>query len=155
MDKQTLLADIRRIHAELLAAAAGLDDAAWLAEPAGMPGWTRKDVLAHCEFWSANSARVAGELRAGREPYDRSEPFDVDALNARIMVEGRARSLDDVKAGEADAYRRVVAAVEASSEAELFEAGHFAWLAGDRLADIVEGDTSGHWPEHVPHLTAG
>lgn len=155
MDKPTLLADIHRVHAELLAAAAGLDDAGWLAEPPGMPGWTRKDVLAHCEYWSRNSARVLAELRAGREPYDRSEPFDVDGLNARVLAESRARSLDDVRAGEADACRLVVAAVEAASEAELFETGHYAWLPDACVADIVEGDTSGHWPEHVPHLAAG
>lgn len=155
MDKQTLLTDIRRTHAELMAAAGGLDDAAWLAEAPGMPGWTRKDVLAHIAWWSDHSARVAEGLLAGREPYDRSGPFDLDAHNARVLAEGRTRSLADVRAAEADAFRRVAAAIEAASEADLFDAGRFDWLKGETLAETVAGDTSGHWPEHVPHLAAG
>lgn len=155
MNKPTLLADIHRTHAELLAAASGLDDAAYLAEAPGMPGWTRKDVVAHVAWWSDHSARIVDALLAGREPYDRRAPFDVDALNARILAEGRGRTLAEVLDGEAEAFRRVVAAVETASEADLFETGRHGWLTDGTLADVVEGNTSGHWPEHVPHLSPG
>src|SRR5512141_2172747 len=134
MDKPTLLADIRRTHAELDAAAAALDGPALLTEAPGMPGWTRKDVLAHVEWWSDHSARVVDALLAGREPYARGgEPFDIDVHNARVLAESRARSLDDVRRGEAEAYRRVMAAVETASQADLYEAGRFAWLGGEAL----------------------
>lgn len=156
MDKPTLLADIRRTHAELDAAAAALTEPALLAEAPGMAGWTRKDVLAHVEWWSDHSARVVDALLAGREPYAREgEPFDIDVHNARVLAESRARSLDDVRRGEADAYRRVVAAVEAAPDTDLFEAGRFAWLGGEALAATVAADTSEHYSEHLPHLAAG
>ncbi|OGO58302.1 MAG: hypothetical protein A2V85_16590 [Chloroflexi bacterium RBG_16_72_14] len=156
MDNLTLLADIRAHHDALEAAAAALDAYAFAAEVPDMGGWTRKDVLAHVEWWSDHSARVVAALLAGREPYPRDgEPFDIDAHNARILAESRARSLNDVRRGEAEAYRRVVAAVEAASYADLLEAGRFAWLGGEPLYRTVAADTSEHYAEHLPHLAAG
>ncbi len=156
MDKLTLLADIRAHHDALEAAAAALDADAFAAEVPGMDGWTRKDVLAHVEWWSDHSARVVDALVAGREPYPRDgEEFDIDVLNARILAESRARPLGDVRRGEAEAYRRVVAAVEAAPDADLLETGRFAWLGGDPLYRTVAADTSEHYAEHLPHLAAG
>ena len=155
MDKPTLLADIHRTHAELLAAAAGLDDEALLGPAPGMAGWTRKDVLHHVAWWTGHSANVVDSLTAGREPYDRIGDWNLDAHNARVLAEGQAMSPADVRAEEAATLVRVVAAVEAASDAELFEPGRYAWIGGGALADVVVGDTSGHWPEHVPHLAAG
>lgn len=156
MDKTTLLHDISRSHAALDVAAAALDKAGWLAVVPGMAGWTRKDVLAHVEWWSNHSAGVVEALVAGREPYPRTdEPFDIDAHNARVLAESVRRSLADVRRGEAEAFRRVVAAIEGALEDDLFAAGRFTWLDGGPLADVVVSDTSEHYPEHLPHLATG
>ena len=143
MDKPTLIADIHRTHAELLAAAGDLDDAALLAPAPGMDGWTRKDVLHHVAWWTDHSANVVESLTAGREPYDRIGDWNLDAHNAKVLAEGRAMSPAEVR-GE-----------EAASPDELFESGRYAWIDGGSLADVVISDTSGHWPEHLPHLAAG
>jgi Protein of unknown function (DUF1706) len=156
MDKMTLLEDIRRAHAALEAAAGRLDEAAFMAEVPDMDGWTCKDVLAHVSWWSEHSAGVVEALLAGRDPYPRDgAPFDIDAHNARVLAESRGRSLDDVRRAEADAYRRVVAAVETAGEVDLLEPGRFAWLAGEPLARTVAADTSEHYVEHLPHLERG
>jgi deoxyribodipyrimidine photolyase-like uncharacterized protein len=155
MDKPTLLRAIRDTHAELAAAAAALDDDALLRPAPGMEGWTRKDVLAHVEWWSDHSARVVGALLDGREPYERGGPWDVDAHNARVLAENRDRPPADVRRGEAEAFDRLVAAVEAASDEDLFEVGRFPWLGSDEgLWRLVEGDSSLHYPEHLPHLRA-
>ena len=62
----------------------------WGALP-GWTGWTRKDVLAHVEWWNDHSVRVIEALLAGREPYDRGGPWDTDVQNARILAENRDR----------------------------------------------------------------
>lgn len=156
MDKPTLLTDIRGHHDALEAAAVALDADAFAAEVPGMDGWTRKDVLAHVEWWSGHSARVVEALVTGREPYPRDgEPFDIDLHNARVLAESRARPLDDVRRGEAEAYRRVVAAVEAAPDADLLEPGRFAWLGGEPLFRTVAADTAEHYAEHLPHLATG
>jgi hypothetical protein len=152
MDKTTLLRDMRETHARIHAAVAALDDDALLAEAPGMPGWTRKEVLAHLEWWSDHSARVVSALAKGEEPYDRSVPFDLDAHNARIRDEARSRPADDIRRGEAEAFERVLAAVEAASEDALLDAGRYAWLDDEPLVETVAWDTVRHYPEHLPHL---
>ncbi len=154
MDKTTLLRDMRETHAQVRAAVAALDDDALLAEAPGMPGWTRKEVLAHLEWWSDHSARVVTALLAGREPYDRGVPFDLDAHNARIRDEARSRPAQDVRDGEIKAFERVLAAVEAAPDDALLEAGRFAWLDDEPLVETVAWDTIRHYPEHLPHLAA-
>jgi hypothetical protein len=41
---------------------------------------------------------------------------------------------------------------EAASPAQLFEAGHVAWMDCRVLAGTVEGDSFGHYPGQHPHL---
>ena len=152
MDKTTLLRDMRDTHTQVRIAVAGLDDDALLDEAPGMSGWSRKDVLVHLEWWSDHSARVVSALLAGEKPYDRNTSLDIDAQNARILEEGRSRSAHDVRRGEAEAFERVVAAVEAAPEDALFEAGRFAWLGDEPLVETVAWDTTRHYPEHLSHL---
>ncbi len=154
MDKPTLLREMRETHGAIEDALASLGDEALLVPVAGMDGWTRKDILVHLEWWSDHSARVATALVAGREPYPQSDPFDIDVHNARVLEEGRARTAADARAGEAAAFERVLAAVEATPEDDLLTAGRFAWLEGEALVDTVAADTTGHYAEHLPHLSA-
>ncbi|MDQ1322998.1 MAG: hypothetical protein QG587_332, partial [Chloroflexota bacterium] len=65
MDKTTLLREIRATHAFIETAAAEMDDDALLGPAPGMDGWTRKDVLAHIEWWSRHSAAVIEGARSG------------------------------------------------------------------------------------------
>ncbi len=152
MDKETLLTQIRETHAALEAAAAVLDDDALQGAAPGMDGWTRKDILAHIEWWSAHSADVIEGVRSGVDPYPGGdEPWDADAWNARILAENRDRTVDDVRRGEADAFARLVATVEAATDDELFTEDPHPWLDGTLAETIVE-DSSNHYPEHLPHL---
>jgi hypothetical protein len=154
MDKAGLLVAIREAHAPIEAAIAALDDEVLVGHAPGMDGWTRKDVLAHMEWWNDHSARVVEALTGGREPYSREGPFDIDALNARILEQNRERTAADVRAGEAASFARLVERVEAASEDELFEVGRYPWLgADDALFQTVVADSSDHYPEHLPQLT--
>ncbi len=152
MTKTELLAAIHSTHADFATAAAELDDDALAGPAPAMDGWTRKDVLAHVAWWSDHSARVVESLRAGREPYVREEPWDVDEQNARIHDENTGLAAADARRSEAESFARLVAAVEAASEDELFDAGRYRWLESVALADVVIGDSTDHFPEHVPHL---
>ncbi len=154
MNKQSLLAEIRATHQPLAAAIAALTDED-LADPVpGMNGWTRKDVLAHVGWWSDHSVRVITALTGGRVPYERNPDFDIDAQNASILAEFRDRNAAEVRAFEADAFERLVAAVEAASDEDLFTVDRFPWLGEDTLAAAVEWDSTKHYPEHLPHLKA-
>jgi Protein of unknown function (DUF1706) len=118
-----------------------------------MNGWTRKDALAHVGWWSDHSARVITALVAGDVPYDRDPDFDIDAQNRSILEEFRGRSPGEVRAYEAAAFERLIAAIESASDKDLFTADRFAWLGEETLAAAVEWDSTKHYPEHLPHLT--
>ena len=154
MTKQTLLDEIHASHEPLAAAVATLADDAWAEPLADMDGWTRKDALAHVGWWSDHSVRVVTALRAGEEPYERNADFDIDAQNRAILEEFRDRDPGEVRAFEESAFERLVAAIEAASDDELFATDRFAWLGDESLAAAVEWDSTKHYPEHVPHITA-
>ena len=154
MTKQAFLDEIRASHAPLAAAVRTLADDAWAEPLADMDGWTRQDALAHVGWWSDHSVRVITALRAGEVPYERDPDFDIDAQNRTILEEFRGRDAAAVRAYEAAAYDRLVAAVEAASDEDLFTADRFAWLGEETLAAAIAWDSTKHYPEHLPHLTA-
>jgi hypothetical protein len=152
MDKTELIHKMRAGHEPIEAAADTMPDDALLAEAPGMPGWTRKDVLAHIEFWHRHSAAVLAGVRSGIDPFlDEGADFDIDALNARVLDENRARPGADVREGEEASFKALVSAIEAATDGELFGTGLVPWIEGP-AAGVIEADTWGHYPEHVPHL---
>jgi len=152
MDKQTLLAEIRATHEPIATAVATVADDAWADPIPDMDGWTRKDALAHVGWWSDHSARVITALRAGGVPYVRNPDIDINAQNRSILDEFRDRDPGEVRAFEAAAFARLVGAVEAASDEDLFAAGRFSWLGDETLAGTVEWDSTKHYREHLPHL---
>ncbi len=154
MTKQAFLAEIRATHEPLAAAIRTLADDAWDAPLADMDDWTRKDALAHVGWWTDHSARVVTALRAGQVPYEQDPDFDIHAQNRSILEEFRDRSAAEVRAYEAAAFGRLVAAVDAASDEDLFTPSRFPWLEEETLAAAVEWDSTKHYREHLPHLTA-
>jgi hypothetical protein len=154
LNKQTFLAEIHATHEPLVAVVGTLADDAWAEPIPDMKGWTRKDALAHVGWWTDHSARVVTALRAGRVPYERDPDFDIDAQNRSILEEFLDRDPGEVRAFEAAAFERLVAAVEAASAEDLFTADRFSWLGEETLATAVAWDSTKHYPQHLPHLTA-
>jgi len=153
MDKQPFMAGIRAAHEPVAAVVASLPDDAWADSIPDMDGWTRKDALAHVGWWSDHSARVITALRAGEVPYERDPAMNIDAQNRLILEEFRDRDAADVRAYEAAACERLIAAVDAATDEDLFTADRFPWLGEDTLATAIEWDSTRHYPGHVPHLT--
>jgi hypothetical protein len=153
MDKQELVAMLRSGHDRLASSIAALSDDD-LALPA-QGQWTRRDVVAHIEWWERHSADHLAALRGGRDPYPTDEPFDLDALNDQVFRESRNRSAADVRSGEAAAWTDLLGAIEAAGEADLFDPVRFAWTDGEPLVEIICGDTDRHWAEHLLLLRQG
>jgi len=112
--------------------------------------WTRKDVLAHLEAWERRVVDLLARLRACDPPTDRTQ---TDDLNARFFARDRDRTLEDVRRGEHEAFRRLLASIEAASDEELFDGSRFAWTNGDPLADWFRGNADEHYDEHLEQLT--
>ena len=154
MDKRAFLAEIRAAHEPIATAVDVLADDAWAAPLPDMDGWTRKDALAHVGWWSDHSARVIAAVRAGEVPYERDADLGIDQQNRLIFEELRDQGPAEVRAFEAAAFDRLLAEVQAASDEDLFAVDRFPWLEERTLAEAVEWDSTRHYPEHVPHLTA-
>ena len=112
--------------------------------------WTRKDVVAHLEAWERRVVDLLEQLRNGAP----SEPeVQTDELNERYHVRDRDRSLADVRAGEREAYDRLLAAIHGATDEELFDGDHFAWTEGAPLAEWFRGNSDEHYDEHREQLT--
>lgn len=146
-DKTALLTALRAGRDRLEAALVRFDDGAMLDRVDD--AWTRKDVLAHLEAWERRVVDLLERLRAGADPGERVE---TDELNARFHAADRDRTLADVRVGEAEAYERMVAAIEGATDEELLDGDHFAWTNGDPLADWFRGDGDEHYDEHLEQL---
>jgi hypothetical protein len=112
--------------------------------------WTVKDLLGHLAFWEETVADLYETLRAGQTP----APFDLDALNAKMLAEWEPVPLAEVKTREQAAFQRVLALIESASEAELFDPAHFPWTGGRAFEGIFQDNTCGHYEEHLPELSS-
>ena len=148
MNRTTLLATIAAGRARLEAVLASLSNEAMLERVDDV--WTRKDVLAHIEAWERRVVDNLATLRGGIDP---GGSVETDELNEAFFVAARDRPLEDVRNGEAAAYRGLLAAIEGASDEELFDGGHFAWTEGDPLADWFRGNADEHFDEHLEQLT--
>jgi hypothetical protein len=148
MDRRGLLTAIAAGRARFEDALARVPDTAMLDRVDDE--WTRKDVVSHIEAWERRVVTLVEALRAGETPGDAVE---TDELNARFYVAGRDRTLADVRRGEASAYAAMLAEIDACTDEELFDGGHFGWTDGDPLADWFRANGDEHTDEHLEQLT--
>jgi len=104
-------------------------------------GWSLNENIAHLAAWEETVAeRVAAVLESGEDPklYE-----DVDGFNARVAIEARGKSTDELLARWATSHERVLETVRSLPE------------DADKLAfEIVEWNTTGHYPDHYGDIGA-
>src|SRR5205823_4113306 len=110
-----------------------------------MADWTGKDLLAHIAWWHDHSALVIESLRAGREPYDESDPANAtNALNERTHREHLSDPPELTRRAFDESFSRLLAALEPATDDELFPRYRWPWLGGEALAETILWDTSRH-----------
>jgi hypothetical protein len=148
MDRDELLAHLYAGRERFLAAMVALPRGSMLDRVDDE--WTRKDVVAHLEAWERRVVELFERLRRGELPQDSG---DTDQLNALLHAADRFRSLEDVIAGETNAWQRLIAMVESATDDELFDPEHFAWTEGDPFVGWVRANADQHIDEHLDQLT--
>lgn len=149
MNKQELMAEITSGRASLDAALSKVDEER-------MPlivlhgEWSVKDLIGHLGFWEDTIVKFFDILQTGKTP----EPFELDAVNAKALVESRKQSLSDVCKQEKAAYQKVLELVNNTPDDELFDPAHFPWTGGRPFEELIRDNTCGHYEEHMPELSA-
>jgi hypothetical protein len=151
VDKPELIRTMREAHGRVAAAIALVPDER-LLEPA-MDDWTGKDVLAHMAWWHDHSVGVIEGLRAGREPYDTTDPSNsTDALNERVLRQHMDDPPELVRRAFTESFDRLLVALEPATDEELFSEDRWPWLGGEALAETILWDSSRHYDDHREHL---
>ena len=138
---------------------AGLSDAQ-LHTPLAPSHWTAKDVLAHVAAWQQRSnARFEAAL-AGRDPVyplwieagaDPNSKENIHRTNAAIYELYRDMPWEKVHGNWRDGYTRLLDQAAEVDDDTLLDGGHYAWLNGYALADVLLG-TYHHHLEHMHGL---
>jgi len=153
VDKPELIREIQEAHQRVAGAIEYIPDER-LLEPV-MDDWTGKDLLAHMAWWHDHSVLVIEGLRAGRQPYDGTDPANTtDALNERALREHLADPPELTRRAFNESFTRLLAALEPVTDEELFAgaADRWPWLGGEALVETILWDSSRHYDAHREHL---
>lgn len=106
-------------------------------------GWSLHDVVAHLALWDRMAVRriVGTPLPEGDEVASR-EPWDLDAFNDEMRLRMATRPMSEV-AAEFDAAWQAVRLAVATADDD-------ACRRGGRVWTIVNDDSAGHYPRHIP-----
>jgi hypothetical protein len=139
--RPNLLETIDRRWQELLAAYAGLPDAA-LTEPGVAGAWSVKDIIAHVSVWEDEALTHLPVVLAGKRPPRYSVTHGgIDAFNARMTERNRDLPLREVLRRRDDTHRRLVEFVRRVPESE--------WRGDSRFRRRLRLDTYGHYAVHT------
>lgn len=123
-----------------------------LLEPA-MDSWSGKDLIAHMAWWHDHSVLVIEALRAGRQPYDGTDPENTtDAINERTRRDHSDDPPELTRRVFSESFTRLLAALEPVTAEELFAADRWPWLDGEALVETILWDSSRHYDAHREHL---
>jgi hypothetical protein len=105
-------------------------------------GLTLREVVAHIAAWEETvPRRVESVLATGA---DTPDDADIDAFNARVFAQTRDASVDELRARLARSHAALVEVVRS------FDGREVPTLA----VDVVEWNTTGHYPDHFSDLGA-
>ncbi len=106
-------------------------------------GWTLHDVVAHLALWDRMAVRrITGTpLPEGEEVASR-EPWDLDAFNDELRSRMASRPMPEVMT-EFDAAWLAFRTAVSGADDEACQPGGVLWT-------IVDDDSAGHDPQHVP-----
>ncbi|HEY7835416.1 MAG TPA: ClbS/DfsB family four-helix bundle protein [Ktedonobacterales bacterium] len=135
-----------------------------MTEPGFAGDWSLKDVIAHItvyERWTADNleADARGESVPEIVPWGPPPPADADmsdmnVRNAAFRSHFEDMPLDDALAAAKEHHQRLLVAIQPLADADLTEAGKFAWTHGHSLWDAIEGDSFEHYDDHQPGVRA-
>jgi hypothetical protein len=125
-----------------------------MTQPGAQGEWAAKDIVMHMAYYERWMADRMGEQLRG-ESYTPTELdlMHFDERNEIVFQRTRNRSLDDVMAESRAAFQAIINAVEAHSEAFLFQPHTFEGAPGPVIiAQMLRSEVYDHYAQHIPYL---
>ncbi len=127
-----------------------------LTEPGVEGDWSLKDIIAHLTYFETwTTANVLAFQRGEPRPKPEYTGLDVDEENARIYERNRAKPLEAVLRDSQVSFQRSIEAVQGLRDEDLYDP-EFTRKAGVdwKIMDLIEGDTFGHYQDHITPVRA-
>jgi len=160
--KSELLSEIDRTWNELENLLDRLTEAQ-LTGPKDAAAWTVKDHLTHIVAWERTVIFfLQGKPRYEGLDVDKAlwESGDYDGMNAAVQKKYRDLALPDALELLHRTHKQITALLQPLSDADLHGAFR-PWRAGEEgegegpaLIELLEGNTNGHYEEHLPWIQA-
>jgi len=123
--------------------------------------WGLKDVVAHVSAYERWLVELFAAVKCGQLPAPSilNDP-DLDKRNAVVYAANRDKSVDEVLADSREVFAKLVAALEDLPEGQLVNEKDTAWYIEPfwkeamPVWEAVEGDSYGHYHEHIPTIRA-
>ena len=112
--------------------------------------WSVKDIVVHLTEWEKRTAARLIAVRQGGAPEPAPWPKNMteEDENAWIYKANRDRTLRDVLDDSLRVHNQVIEQLQSITDEDLNTPGRFSWLAGNKLADYIPGNTYEHYQEH-------
>lgn len=144
-----LLAALDAARSDFLAALADVDEDL-ATVPGVMEEWSVRDLVVHVAFWAEHASGAIDLATGGRGPEFAYSTEDTDAMNARVLAEGRSVSPSEALEREEAAFTGLRDRVRNLDPALLgLELGN-----GDTVEAVIGYDGPEHYAEHTAHLRA-
>jgi hypothetical protein len=125
-------------------------DADLVTVPGVMDDWSVRDLVVHVAAWAEHAAHALDLAVAGRGSEFDYSTERTDAMNERILADGRALSPAAALAREETAYAALHQRVASLDPSLLgLRLGN-----GDSVEDVIRYDGPDHYAEHTAHLRA-
>jgi len=112
-------------------------------------GWSVKDILAHVVGWQGRILKWHEAEQRGETPAVPAPGLtwrDLKRFNEMIYQEHRRRSLKAVLLDYEVFHNRMIALIEATSDADLLVVGRFKWMGPTwTLSDYCRAETASHY----------
>jgi len=108
-----------------------------MGKPSVVEEWSAKDVLAHVAHWQELHLGWWAAVQRGETPEVPAPGFtwkNIDKLNHQIFLAHRDESLEEVMKYLRETFEHFIAAVEATSEKDLFTPGLVSFTGNRTLA---------------------
>ena len=118
-------------------------------QPGVVEGWSTKDLMGHMAFWSTRAAETLRAVSAGRTaelPQGQGDNW-LNEWNNREYQARKDKPWKEVRGEWVSAHEEARKALAETSEEALFG----PYKTG-KLINWFEGDTYGHYAEHIEHI---
>ncbi len=155
--REELLERVRARHAEMEDLLSTLSEAQLTARILDA-GWSIKDVLSHLVAWQEMMLGWIESGQRGIQPVrytadfrevDHDREGTIDRLNDYLFQQNRDKPLETVLAEFRATHARVLQALSALTDQEIFDPHRYPWRRGVALLPLIGGNTYAHYEEHL------